>query len=374
MYTYPIIDLHATWLVINGIQGCPNKCKYCFLNGVNLTHKKPEKIIEPNNAVNLLVQSKYYNSRIPICIGTQTDIFSTPSNIKYALELLKELTNRNIKNTIIFITKCLIPDYFITEIKKYKQQGFNFIFFLSYSGLDKNIEIGINKEKLKQNFINLHNANLKIIHYWRPFIPENSTKEKIIEVYDFVKKYAECSVAIGLKVHKNMINHIDFWEDLSIEERKACLAESVWTKKGFDYIWGKNKLIDSNYPIYQSTSCALAKVLNSADINAFYQTSICTKFNQCPDEQRKICLKHYKKSNITNEYITSELKKIGIYNNNIKITISNENNLIKIEGIDLSTKDFTYLTQITQCKIIASKDPNDYYWNTSINDAKQLYI
>lgn len=28
---YPIVDVHATWLVLNPIQGCPKKCKYCFL-------------------------------------------------------------------------------------------------------------------------------------------------------------------------------------------------------------------------------------------------------------------------------------------------------------------------------------------------------
>ena len=41
MYKYPIVDLHATWLVLNPIQGCPNRCKYCFLNGVQLTGVKP---------------------------------------------------------------------------------------------------------------------------------------------------------------------------------------------------------------------------------------------------------------------------------------------------------------------------------------------
>lgn len=28
---YPIVDMHSTWLVLNPIQGCPKKCKYCFL-------------------------------------------------------------------------------------------------------------------------------------------------------------------------------------------------------------------------------------------------------------------------------------------------------------------------------------------------------
>ena len=27
---YPIVDVHATWLVLNPIQGCPKKCRYCL--------------------------------------------------------------------------------------------------------------------------------------------------------------------------------------------------------------------------------------------------------------------------------------------------------------------------------------------------------
>lgn len=37
-------------------------------------------------------------------------------------------------------------------------------------------------------------------------------------------------------------------------------------------------------------------------------------------------------------------------------------------------KEFTYLTQMTHFKIKAKKFENDYYWNTSVNDAKQLHI
>lgn len=37
-------------------------------------------------------------------------------------------------------------------------------------------------------------------------------------------------------------------------------------------------------------------------------------------------------------------------------------------------KHFTYLTQLTRFKIIAKKTNSDYYWNTSVNNAKQLHI
>lgn len=375
MFQYPIIDLHATWLVINGIQGCPNKCKYCFLNGVNLTRKKPAVLVQPEVAVKLLKKSQYFNEEIPICIGTQTDIFSTPTNIEYAINLLKELDKNLINNPIIFITKCLIPQYFINVINEYKKKQHKFIFLLSYSGLENDIEIGINQEKIKNNFLTLYYNDIDIIHYWRPFLPQNSTKEKILEVYNFVKNYAKASVAIGLKIQENFVKELNFWEELE-DTPNICEAESIWSKNGYEYIWGKNSLIDKDYPIYQTTSCAVAYVLHSCDRNAFFNSDTCKKLNKCPMSQRKICKAHIKNNDISVKYVIDLLCKVknDIDKNSIKISIDKEKNLINIDGIELNMKEFTYLTQITHYSIRAKKNKNDYYWNTSVNDAKQLFI
>lgn len=374
MFQYPIIDLHATWLVINGIQGCPNRCKYCFLNGVNLTGKKPTVLVQPKVAVKLLKKSQYFNEKIPICIGTQTDIFSTTTNVEYAINLLKELDKNLINNPIIFITKCLIPQYFIDVINEYKKKQHKFIFLLSYSGLENNIERGINIEKIKKNFTTLYDNGIDIIHYWRPFIPQNSTKEKILEVYNFVKKYAKASIAIGLKVQENFAEELNFWEELR-STPNIFEAESVWSKDGYKYIWGKNSLIDKDYPIYQTTSCALAYVLHSCDRNAFFNSNTC-RLNKCPMIQREICKNRVKNNDISVNYVIDLLSKVknDIDKNSIRISIVKEKNLINIDGIELNMKDFTYLTQITHYSIRAKKNKNDYYWNTSVNDAKQVFI
>ena len=94
-------------------------------------------------------------------------------------------------NLKVFITKCLIPNEFIKIIKSLENKKHKFLFFISYSGLENDIEVGINKENIKNNFINLNKYNLPIVHYWRPFLPQNSDKEKILEVYNFVKHYAK---------------------------------------------------------------------------------------------------------------------------------------------------------------------------------------
>jgi len=374
MFKYPIIDLHATWLVINGIQGCPNKCKYCFLNGVNLTGKKPCELVTPKQAIKLLLESQYYNVDIPICIGTQTDLFSTPKNVEYAINLLEEIKLNNIKNPIIFITKCLVPDFFIEKIKEVKKNN-KIIFFLSYSGLEKDIEKGINKENIKKNFVNLFDNGIDIIHYWRPFVPQNSTKRKILEVYNFVKKYSRASVAIGLKVQENFIDKIDFWKELS-DNPETINAESIWTERGYNYIWGNKSVVEKKYPIYQTTSCALALVLGKCDRNAFFNRDVCKNINNCPESQREICKTYLKRSNITKEYILKTILKLkgNIDINNVKVKIDYRTNIIDIEGIELSMKDFTYLTQITCYTIRAKKDRKDYYWNTSVNNSKQMFI
>lgn len=347
MYNYPIIDLHATWLVVNPIQGCPNKCKYCFLNGVGLTGVKPIELLTPIETIKLLKESKLYNSEIPICIESQSDAFATPQNIKYVKELIELMHKHHIMNTKIFITKCQIPDHFISYLKKYKAAGHNFIFFLSYSGLDNDIEIGINKINIKSNFIKLKENDFDIIHYWRPFIPQNSSKEKIIEVINFVKQYAKCSIAIGLKAQNTFIDKLDFWEDIK-KYPEAPFAESIWTKEAYEYIYGSNSILNSDYPIFQSTSCAIAYLKKECDRNAFYGSDICINYNKCPESQRKICDNYYKhiKKNISEKTIQTLLENLNLDTKNTKITIDYELRQIFLDGVSLRNETF-YLLNTT---------------------------
>lgn len=375
MYKYPIVDLHATWLVLNPIQGCPNRCKYCFLNGVKLTGVKPIELVSPKEAIELLQNSVLYDQQIPICIESQSDAFATPSNIQYVKELIRLMHENQIMNTKIFITKCKIPIDFIEYLNSYKKLGHNFIFFLSYSGLDNNIEMGVNKNNIKENFVKLKENDFEIIHYWRPFIPQNSSKEKILEVLNFVKQYAKCSVAIGLKAQSTFIDKIDFWDELK-KYPDAIYAESIWTKEAYGYIYGKNSILKDDYPIFQTTSCAIAYVKKECDRNAFYSSEICMQLNKCSKSQRKICENYYNKksSKISANTISSLLCKLGHNVENIRIQVDHSNRKVEILGTELSMKEFTYLTQITHFKIRAKKFENDYYWNTSVNDAKQLHI
>lgn len=363
----PVIDIHASWLALNPIHGCPFSCKYCFLNGVNLTSKKPLELVSPKEAVKSLLNFKFYNKNFPLCLFTSTDIFGTPSNIEYAIKILEELYKNNVFNPIIFITKQYIPNYFLDIIDEYEKKSMKFVFMISYSGLNNNIEIGINKEKIKQNFINLKNRNKKIIHYWRPFLPENSTEEVLEDVYNFVKKYANCSISIGLKVQPSYIGNLNFWEKLFNEKEHAYSYESVWTKNAYRFIEKKKH---EDYPIFNTTSCALSYALTQPDYNAFYRSKFC-KSNNCPLFQKELCAKTKNCLNkkIIDDIISKFMKKTN-YSFDYSIDLSN--NKIIIEK-DLKTAEIVYLKMLTNMIIVCNKSKNDYYWATT-NIANEIMI
>ena len=368
---FPIVDVHATWLVLNPIQGCPKKCKYCFLAERNLNRVKPNILVSPEEAVRLLLKNRFYNSSIPLCLISQSDAFSTNENTEYVKQLVENLMEKKIKNPIIFITKCHIPIDFIEFIDKYEKQGHKFLFFLSYSGLDYTVELGVDKKIIEENFVNLSKYNKTIVHYWRPFIKENSTKEVIESVYNYVKKYCKASVAIGLKTTNNIIDNIG-WEKLEENREEALKADNVWNEFAYDYIWNELKKRD-DYPIFQTTSCALGYALGKADRKFFYNTDICTKCNKCTKEQRARCqLKYESYKTPSKKDVLKVLKKIDrvIPINQIEI----RDRLIVLKNIELNFNEISYLTDSLETRVITKKNEKDYYWNTSINNASILKL
>ena len=369
---FPIVDVHATWLVLNPIQGCPKKCRYCFLRERGLNQVKPNILVSPEEAVRLLVKSKFYNSNIPLCLISQSDAFSTKENIEYVMQLVENIKNKNIKNPIIFITKCHIPEEFIKFIDKYEKEGEKFIFFLSYSGLDHTVEVGVDKKIIEENFKNLSKYNKTIVHYWRPFLKENSTKEKIEEVYNYVKKYCVASVAIGLKTTNDIIDNIE-WDSLKDNREEALKSDNVWNKFAYEYVWNELKNRDDNYPIFQTTSCALGYALKKPDRKFFYNTDICTKCNKCPLEQRKRCKLQY--DNYKNPNRKDVLKILKKLNRIVSIEqIEIKDRLIILNDIELNLNEISYITDTLETKVITKKSKDDYYWNTSINNAGILKL
>ena len=369
---FPIVDVHATWLVLNPIQGCPKKCKYCFLAERNLNQVKPNILVSPEEAVKLLLKNRFYNSNIPLCLISQSDAFSTIENIEYVKQLVENLMRAKIKNPIIFITKCNIPIDFIEFIDKYEKLGHSFLFFLSYSGLDHTVELGVDKKIIENNFVNLKKYNKKIVHYWRPFLKENSTKEVIEKVYNYVKKYCIASVAIGLKTTNSIIDNIS-WDELKNNRDIALKADNVWNEYAYNYVWNELKNRDDSYPIFQTTSCALGYALGVADRKFFYNTDICLKCNKCPVEQRKKCKIKYETHTIpTKKDVLKVLQKLNRDIDLNKIEIVDRTIILK--DIELNFNEISYLTDSLETRVVTKKSDNDYYWNTSINNASILKL
>ena len=367
---YPIVDVHATWMVLNPVQGCPKQCNYCFLRERNLNLVAPKVLTSPEKAVNMLLKSKFYVKDMPLCLLSQSDGFSTPDNIEYLKQLVILLMAKNIDNPIVFITKCKIPEDFIKFIDEYEKKGKKFIFFLSYSGLDKDVEVGVNRKDIEDNFITLHKYNKTIIHYWRPFLPVNSDPKDIDRIYNFVKKYAVASIAIGLKITDEIIDHID-WDNLKKSRKEALKADNVWDSNAYDYVWNKMKN-KSDYPVYQTTSCALAVALNKPDRKFFYNTEIC-KCNNCPESQRKICkIKNDNLKMVTKKEVIDTVKHLSkkITNKDIEL----DNNIIVLKNIILSLNEISYITETLKHRVYVMKKEDDYYWNTSINNSSILKI
>ncbi|MGE7983655.1 radical SAM protein [Solibacillus sp. NPDC093137] len=369
---FPIISQHATWIGVNPVQGCPKRCKYCFLQSQNKTGIKPEILMGEEETIIELLNSPHYTEESILSFFTNTDAFATKDNMNFLENILLECDKHNIYNVKTFITKCSIPDKFIDLFEKLIKKGHKIIVYLSYSGLDNTIERGISHEKIRENFIRLSDRNIPIIHYWRPFVPQNSQKHKLEEVFNFVSKYSTASVIAGLKIEEMYYDNLDFWPELTNNNRKKILmAEGIWPKGVIEF-FEELKANNNQYPFFQSNSCALAHALKKPDSNAFNNTKICN-FNNCPLEQRELCNSFYKNISFSEKEFIKTMNLLGYDTDkiNYKLTDANE---IHIFGITMSVADQSFITQKFHKRVLVNKLATDIYWNTSVNGSEPLEI
>ena len=364
-----VVQMHATWLAVNSVIGCTNGCKYCFLQSTNKNISSPLYLKSSEMAINDLINSKYYLEDIPVCLLPNTDAFLNKTNIKYSKELLYEIDKRNLKNPIIFITKCYLPEKFIKYLRKFKDRGHKIIIYLSLSGLPQELEPNVNHKLIKKNFENLYKNEIDIIHYYRPITPFNSKKEDMIKTLNFVSKYSNSSVIGGLKIKEDYFKLIKFWPELFNMKEQCLLADAIWTKDAYNFFYNN---YSHNQIIYQTNYCALMHTLKKSSLS-YYDTNECKNCNICPLEQRKKCKEEFLKSETNSkENVINQLKKIGyeISKKNIKI----EKNKIKICGLDLSIGDIAYLTFALNSVIISERSNSLNYWNSPLNGEKPLVV
>ena len=259
--------------------------------------------------------------------------------------------------------------YIIFKLKQLQKSGREVIVYISYSGLDNTIEKGIDKKKALDNFERLFENNIKIIHYYRPLIPQNSSKENFDRVVGYVSRYALASVVTGLKVYKELQQQYTFWKEIT-EIENAYEYECIWPYHVENDLKEVSKKY--NYPIYQSNSCALECALKGFDKYGLYNSDICINFNMCSIEMRERCKCYSEKGNVN--LIDESLKKIGYEN----VKYKTKGNNLYIYSHHLSNEDICFVGNFIKMKIInveqSCKNESNEYWNNAFNNSKQLFI
>ncbi len=364
-----IIQMHDTWLAVNSIVGCTNGCKYCFLQATGDNLAKPKVLINPTESLDKLFKSKYYNKTIPVCLLPNTDPFLNENNINYVKELINGLATKKVSNPLILITKCFIPDNFIAYLKDLQTKGMRFVIYLSYSGLGKKYEPNINYQDIESNFKRLHENNIPIIHYFRPFIPENSDPEKIKKILDFVSQYTNVSVTTGLALRKDFIDKIDFWDVTKTKKTECLKAISLWPEQAYNYLFENYTHKQNNF---QTNTCALAETLKKPS-PGYYGTVECQKYNHCSKEQRELCASFKDQNTDLKTRLNKLLVRLNINTDGMEVII--EDNGILIKNADIKAGDASYLTFALGCKVtIDKKREDDNVFNSSFTNSKYLII
>ncbi|MFE1558868.1 hypothetical protein ACFW6V_28290 [Streptomyces sp. NPDC058734] len=368
----PVIDQHDTWMVLNPVQRCPKRCRYCYLADLGLTGAKPTVLATPEETVEQLLAHRYYHPALVLALYTCTDAMATPVTRAHLTALLDLLGASTVRNPVCIITKCHIPDDVVECIARNRAAGLPILVYLSYSGLGPDIERGIDHTALRANFPRLHAADIPVIHYWRPALPQNSTLEVIEHVMDLAVRYAACTVAVGTKVKPTALDQItELWPALADPNLDPRAADSVWPRTTWDWL---HALPDryAAHPFFQTNSCALAYVLGRGDRAGVWNTPTCLSANRCPTAQRNRCLRTVPhREPVTHAQVENHLAKIGLPG--LPFTLDTGARTLHL-GQPVLLRDRHNLAQVLALTVRAPRDPQESYWSGRLAGAEPLII
>lgn len=280
-----------TWLgETRGIEGCPVNCGYCFFKLDGMTPMKPQQLAPPEEVIKQLRLAPTYFENIPVNFGSQTDVFSTKLNIEYYTKLLNLYGASDYPNPLIFITKRRIPENFI-ELSKQMPQ--DVIFYVSYSALaGTGLEPTVVEAHQRDNFVRLHDHGVPVVHYWRPFTPQNSSDEKLRFVLDHVCKYASCSIVNGLRLNSGIKEYVaPFWPQLNDHNFDFSNLGEVWPAGVRPRLHTIVTQEYSEYPVFfGNTPCSVSRSLRQPDRAGMLNGKMCRESN-C--DQRTLCETQY---------------------------------------------------------------------------------
>ncbi|MGH3768386.1 MAG: hypothetical protein ACRDTX_25075 [Pseudonocardiaceae bacterium] len=356
---------------MNPIQGCPKSCSYCFLNERGQTAVRPERLASPTETVDLLTVSRYYTPDRPVALYTWTDVMALPNSRAHLAELLAVMADRRIPNPVVLVTKCLIPDDALETVTTTRKAGLQTIVYLSYSGLGRDIERGIRHEELKANFPRLAQAEVPIVHYWRPAFPKSATARTMETVLNWAAAYAQCTVAAGLKVEPAALPRLaEQWPDLATTQG-VTTAEGVYPKAFWEFIH-ETRQHHPEYPLFHTNSCALAYVLGRPDRFGIFGGDVCQSRNRCPSAQRRRCETDVlSRPVLTDATVRTALDRRG--HTDATFNLDRSRSEVVIDAA-LPTSAAAALTHDLGVRVRVTRQDGDPYWSSGTAGALPLVI
>lgn len=358
-----------TWLgETKSVEGCPLNCRYCFFKLDRQTPRHPHINMTPKETVDELKNATTYREDIPVNFGSQTDVFSTKETINHYQEILKIYGESGYSNPVVFVTKKIVPDSFIQIVKNIPQRV---IFFISYSGLSgTKLEPTVNEKHQQENFIRLKNNGLPAVHYWRPFLPQNSSEEKIYGILEHVSRYATCSVVNGLRLNTGIRDNIaPYWPEILDRDYDFLKSGEFWPKGLRNFLKTYTKTKYPNYPVFfGNTPCSISYVLEKPDVQGLHKGRMCGESN-CPIQQQKMCGHAFKKP--TWESIEEGVKKMGITWEKVQL----ENDKIIIDQ-DIDTGKLVYLKYLLRFPVVTRNTLYDsgHNWANVTDDQEVIEV
>lgn len=366
----PVIDQHASWLAVNPIQGCPKACDYCFLKQRGQTRVRPVQLHDPAETLRLLLDSDLYGPDRAVALFTWTDVMAVQASRDHLAALLEEFASAGLPNAVVLITKCRVPSDTIEAIRAARAAGLRVIVYLSYSGLDAAIEVGVRHDQIRENFPALHAAGIPIVHYWRPAFPSSATREVMTEVLDTAARYAVCTMAAGLKVEPEALDRLAVhWPELATTPGVTD-AECVYPEPFWDFIHRTGDRHPS-HPVFHTNSCALAYALGEADRFGIYGGKVCTRRNHCPKPQRTICAAAAEVELPSPAVISAVLRRRGLAE--VGFSLSPARRELRIEA-EVPNRLVSALTQDLGVRVVVAGQGADAYWSSGTSGAQPLII
>jgi hypothetical protein len=283
----------------------------------------------------------FVRDRTPVAIGNETDMLH-PSSTDYLLGLLAELGGIGLQNPIILVTKAPLSHELIQSLRS--AAAMRLVFFLSYSGLGRQLEPNFTDEQLRRNFSVAKAYDFPVVHYWRPLMPENTTLSAVSRMLSFVSATADATVFTGLKLHPELTRIITHDGALAVPDQVRDHTGEWLESQTVQMIYREANRIAPNYPLYRHASCALAFVLQRPDhTGTVYREDICPP-SHCPSGQRLICAaaRRIPSENEIARVLSALRRFIGFKREPDKVILNGE----------VTQQEFAYLLHNLNCPIL----------------------